>query len=299
MKAFLQWLFFGNYFLALCAIGLCMETNCLLHVPMSKLLLLLSFLATVFYYNMAYITEKPPEEMNERSRWYFAHHATLVRLQWLMGAGMVLSVFFFLKSFGRNLLSQNLSVLTAALSFPTAALLYYGVHPRAFSFFKFREIGWLKPFLIGFSWSGMVTIFPLIFSCVERKISFQWSQEILLLFLVNLLLCSIIAILFDIKDYTTDYNLQLKTFIVKKGLSHTIRFVLLPLCFSEMLLAIFFARMQSFSLMPTSLFLFPSAMMMFVFSFLKKERNLFFYLIIIDGLALMKALCGLLAFSML
>lgn len=298
MKAGLRWLFFGNFFLGVCAVLLSVETNCLLHFPHSNIFLFLSFLATVFYYNLAYITEKPPQEKNERSEWYFLHHKKLVLVQWVIGLCTLAFIFLFLKKYGEKIFHQSYGMLCSITLFPLAALLYYGIHPRAFRLFKLREIGWLKPFLIGFSWAGMVTVLPLFFSCVESGVSFSMNREIWVLFLENFLLCSIIAILFDIKDYESDYNLQLKTFVVNKGLHSTIQNLLLPLCLLGMSSVFLFSLLEKYSIQQSAFLLFPFAMLLALSFSLKKEKNIFYYLTIIDGIALLKAICGLIVCSM-
>jgi len=298
MKGFFRWLFFGNFFLGLCAMALSIETCLHLHVLPSKLFLILAFLTTVFYYNIAYLTEKSPLAINVRSHWYFQHHKILIGVQWFLVLSLVLVAFLFFQKTGTQLINQKWDNILFQLSFPLASLLYYGIHPRAFTFFKLREIGWLKPFLIGYSWSGMVTLLPIISSACENKVSFQLSRSLLLLFGINWLLCSIIAILFDIKDYASDYNKLLKTFVVKKGLRFTLLFVISPLCFLLAPMIGFEGWLQQLSVWKMLMLQLPVFALIIVAFSLQKRRDIFFYLIVIDGIVLLKALCGILIYSL-
>lgn len=298
MKGFFQWLFFGNIFLGLCAVTLSVETCLQLHYVCSKMFLLLAFLTTVFYYNIAYITEKPPESINERSHWYFQHHKMLKNIQRILGMSLFLVAFLFFQKIGVDVLHQQVQTLLFLASFPMAALLYYGIHPRAIPLFRMRDVGWLKPFLIGYSWAGMVTILPSTTWACEHKLSFQMSRSMMLWFGINWLLCSIIAILFDIKDYATDYNNLLQTFVVKKGLRFTLLFVLLPLCVLLSLMIGFWGWTQNFTLWQSLLLQVPVLALIRIAFSLQKRRNIVFYLVVIDGIVLLKALCGILIYSL-
>ena len=78
-----------------------------------------------------------------------------------------------------------------------------------------RSIGWLKPFIIGFIWGGTETVYPIVFSGIEKQ---QGYYEVNLvstyLFIKNFMFISVLCIMFDIKDYAADSNQQIKTFYV-------------------------------------------------------------------------------------
>lgn len=294
MKGFFQWLFFGNIFLGLCAVALSVETCFQLNLPINKLLQLLTFLATLFYYNIAYISEKPPKATNERNEWYFKHHKALLNIQLVIGLSILIATFLFLRNIQEGLLHQKIETLLFLSVFPITALLYYGIHPRSFKFFKLRDIGWLKPFLIGFSWAGMVNVFPIVVDACEKRSLFFISKEVMLLFGINWLLCSVIALLFDIKDYTTDYNVQLKTLVVKRGLKYTLWLGVLPLCLIVVFLEMLLGWAQQRLIWQMLLSFLPIMLLTLLAFTLQKRKDIFYYLLVIDGIALVKAICGIL-----
>ena len=59
---------------------------------------------------------------------------------------------------------------------------------------------------------------------------------------------TVIAIMFDIKDYAADHNLRLKTLIVRVGLRKSIYYVLLPFIGIGMIALILFAISKQYSL---------------------------------------------------
>ena len=60
---------------------------------------------------------------------------------------------------------------------------------------------------------------------------------------------TVIAIMFDIKDYAADHNLRLKTLIVRFGLRKSIYYVLLPFIGIGMI-ALFFLQLANNILLP-------------------------------------------------
>lgn len=107
--------------------------------------------------------------------------------------------------------------------------------------------------------------------------------------------CTVNAIMFDMKDYAIDSNRQLKTFVVQIGLKKTIFYVLLPLLLLGMLSLSVFAYTMHFSLVRYLINLIPFVLTALVAYSMNKRKNIFFYLIVIDGLILVKALCGIIA----
>ena len=105
--------------------------------------------------------------------------------------------------------------------------------------------------------------------------------------------CTVNAIMFDMKDYAIDSNRQLKTFVVRIGLKKTIFYVLLPLLFTGMLSLLLFFSLNHFPLQRILLNLLPFLLTAVVAYSMNKRKNIFYYLIVIDGLILVKALCGI------
>ncbi len=106
---------------------------------------------------------------------------------------------------------------------------------------------------------------------------------------------SVLSIMFDIKDYAKDYNFELKTFVVKFGLRKTIFFILIPLLLLGWVSFVTYGLLNGFSFMRIFLNTLPFLVCTVVALELQKRKSIYFYLIIIDGLMLVKAFCGSLA----
>lgn len=291
---FVKLLFFGNYFYGLCAIALSIEAALQQYVPINSLdYYALCFALTVVYYNRAYLSiETINTPKNLRANWYHQHFKSIKTVQVCFVLLSTFLIFRILLLHHAFLATLRLYEIVLLLIFPLTALLYYGI---SFQKFKLRNIGWLKPFIIGFIWAGAVTIYPVLFSNITHGMHFQFQVSGVLLFLKNFLFVSVLSIMFDIKDYAKDYNLELKTLVVNLGLRKTIFYVILPLCILGIGSFIAFGVFRNFQIAKILLNTLPFVFTILVASALQKRQSIFFYLIVIDGLMLLKAFCGIIA----
>jgi 4-hydroxybenzoate polyprenyltransferase len=176
-----------------------------------------------------------------------------------------------------------------------SSLLYYGLLPRSLFRLNLRNTGWLKAFVIGFVWAGCVSLVPLV--VLQMEGTKETVDPILAagLFIKNWMFCTVNAIMFDLKDYEDDSNKQLKTFAVRFGIHRTISAVIIPLSVVGALSVFGFAWYRHFGLIPVFINLIPFILLLLVSYSMHRPRSIFYYLIVIDGLVLVKALCGILA----
>jgi hypothetical protein len=178
--------------------------------------------------------------------------------------------------------------------FPLVAALYYGINSISGKY-NLRKIGWLKPFIIGFAWAGLVTIYPVLFYDIINKLEYKLNWIAGLLFLKNFMFITVLCIMFDIKDYAADYISRVKTFVVKVGLRKTIFYILLPLTILGLISFIYYAITHQFHQIKLLLNVIPFISLIIVARSLYRRRSIMYYLIIIDGLMLVKAICGSIA----
>ncbi|MCW3105946.1 MAG: hypothetical protein JWQ09_452, partial [Segetibacter sp.] len=209
---------------------------------------------------------------------------------------IALTVAFLLFLVGRNF--QTLLLLSPAqllliTAFPLIAG-WYTFAPKIFRMVKIRQLGWIKPFIVGLTWAGWVTIYPVIIWQVQRKHAFD-SQilPLILLFLQNFLFFSINAIIFDIKDYRTDSHHQLKTYPVIFGVRNTFRFIVVPLTLLNLVIFFLFQRQQNFSILQTLIQLVPYLLLILIIVKYRQGRSVLYYLAAVDGLVFLKAFCGI------
>ncbi len=288
-------IFFANYFVGLLAVALSVETAFQLNLPLnSPAYYLLVFSATVMYYTKAYAV--PASEItsaNPRTEWYRLQHgfiriSQVVFLVLSMGAG----IWLLNKDFSRILRLPFIYWLLLS-AIPLAAILYYGLLPKSIISLNLRNTGWLKAFVIGFVWAGSVNLFPVAVVHIERGISVAEPVFMLWLFIKNWMFCTVNAIMFDMKDYEDDANIELKTFAVRMGLRNTISYVLVPLLSIGLLSFLIFAVSRGFNILTILLNLIPFLCLLLVAFSLHKPRPILYYLIVIDGLLLVKAICGI------
>lgn len=291
--------FYGNYFYGLCAIALSVEASVQQQFPVNPIGYYIGiFCFTVVYYTRAYITNSSGDPSEERSLWYYNNRNAAQWSQYILGSiGFGIFAFFLYHNY--QILQVSLLPLEIFLLviFPLVAALYYGVNERI----NLRRLGWMKPFIIGFSWAGVVTFYPVIYyHSYLMPQEFYKTQDAFgpltivsaLLFLKNFMFISVLCIMFDIKDYVSDSNMQLETFIVRLGLRKTIFYVILPLCVLGLGTFIAFGLTRHFSFMKITFNVLPFALLIWVAYSLHQRRSLFYYLSVVDGLMLVKGIFG-------
>ncbi|MET7256556.1 UbiA family prenyltransferase [Dyadobacter fermentans] len=295
LNRIIAFVFFANYFVGILAVALSLETAFQLNIPLnSPAYYILLFCTTVFYYTMAYSGPVIPKvSANPRTEWYRQHYRFVrVSQVFLFSICAFLGAWYLVENF-HAITHLPLYYWLVLSVVPLAAILYYGLLPKSIISFNLRHTGWLKAFVIGFVWAGCVNLFPVTALRIERGITVAEPLLMLWLFTKNWMFCTVNAIMFDMKDYEDDANIELKTFAVRMGLRKTIYVVLVPLLLVGLISFLAFAIYQHFGI-PTILFnMVPFVCLLAVAFSLQKRQSILFYLIVIDGLLLVKALCGI------
>jgi 4-hydroxybenzoate polyprenyltransferase len=179
---------------------------------------------------------------------------------------------------------------------PLVGLMYTS---HLFPLKKLRRIGWLKPFIIGFVWAGVVTIFPVLFWQIRHPDETAPALTTkVLLWLHNFLFISTLAIIFDFKDQKSDKRHHLNTFPATYGIKKTLRYSVIPLTVCSFMTLVAFHCYFQYSITQFIIQLVPYLLLAFILATsFTRERNLLFYLAAIDGLMLLKAICGIVSVS--
>lgn len=288
-------IFYGNYFYGLCAVTLSIEAALQQRFPLNGFVyFFLVFIAAVLYYNYPYARKYMAASNNPRTNWYIRHY-NFVRWNQIVSTIILLVAFIlFLYYHGNAVLAMKPLHWLMAFIFPFVAALYYGINFLSYRY-NIRKVGWLKPFIIGFTWAGLVTVYPVLFYNIMHLQDYEPNVVAFFLFLKNFMFVSVLCIMFDVKDYATDHTSHLKTFVVKIGLRKTIFGILLPLSILGLLSFIYFAVDHRFHTMRILLNTLPFILLLLAAGSLRKRRPLMYYLVVIDGLMLVKAICGIIA----
>ena len=288
--------FFGNYFYGCCTVALAVEASMQQNFTLnSPAFYAFIFCATVLFYTYAYIKEYPASATNKRSNWYTAHYKKIRYTQLVLAIISVLLLgMLLIKNFNGLTAIPPVYLVLPAVSF-LVALAYYGIPLAPGLQFNLRNTGWFKPFVIGFVWSTMVTYMPLLWHVAEQKSNYQLSIINAWLFVKNFMYISLLAILFDIKDYKEDHNRKLKTFVVELGLKKTIFFIIVPLTLIGFIALLLFAYVVHFPALRIIINSIPFVLLLIVAWSMQNKKSILYYLVVIDGLMLVKALCGITA----
>ena len=288
------WFFFANYFYGICVLALALEAALQQQLPLcSWPFYLLLACSTVFYYTQAYTGEIPLVN-NERSFWYRKHAGLIFWHNVALLIGITIALLFIVYFNWGCWQYLNAYTLFLLLFFPLLAILYYGVTIGSYRF-NLRGIGWVKPFVIAAVWTATVSIYPLVFQGLVHGRPYLPTAFAWVLMCKNFMFIAVVGIMFDIKDYAADHNRQLKTFVVKSGLRHTIFYILIPLSSIGLGTFLIYGLFHAFSATWMILNTIPFIALIVVAFSLRKRRSILYYLVIIDGLLLLKALCGIVA----
>jgi len=288
----LECIFFSNCFYGLCAVALSVEATLQQGFTLNGLAYyLITFFATVLYYTYPYVRKCPLITTNKRTNWYTRNYAWVCFSQLAISVILLVSFGLFLWIYPAEVSAMAIVEWSLILVFPFTAALYYGINiiPGKCNI---RKIGWLKPFVIGFIWAGMVTIYPVLFHNIIHRQNYQFTRVGLLLFVKNFMFITVSCIMFDIKDYATDYINRLRTFVVKLGLRKTVYRILVPLSLFGLFSFICYALFHHFHPGRLIFNVIPFILLIVAAISLCRRRPLMYYLVIVDGLMLVKALCG-------
>jgi len=293
-SSFVQTIFFGNYFYGLCTVALSTEAGLQQEYGVNSIsYYVMVFIATVLYYTRAYLPSKSIHSSNPRTRWYAGNKPVIIRSQWVLALLLVITGCGYVYRYYEGILHLPLLNWILMALFPLVAIFYYGIGHRFFSNYNLRSIGWLKPFIIGIIWAGMVTVYPIIFYGIENGGQYyHFNITGTFLFIKNLMFVTVLCIMFDIKDYADDSNHQIKTFVVNVGLRKTLFSIVLPLSVLGLASFLVVAFVRQFSELKILMNLLPFLALLVVAYSMHKRQSIFYYLMAIDGLMLVKGICG-------
>jgi hypothetical protein len=296
MKKTLDAILFSNSFYGIIAVALAIENNLVLKMPLNHpLFYLLLFCGTVAFYLLSYRYDPHPLKGNKRAVWITAHRKQLTAYQYLLFITLFAGGMFYWLLLPPIPLSQLILLIILLSLFPVLGFLYYGISFPGIFKVRLRSFGWFKPFIIGAVWAGSVSFIPWVLFHWMNNIPPQFSPSFIFFGLHNWMFISILAILFDIKDYAADHNQSLKTFVVRKGLRKVLFTIVLPLSLVGISVLSIFLFLRETSTAAIVFFLLPMVGLCWVCISLIKRRPVAWYLLVIDGLMLVKAISGIVA----
>lgn len=283
--------FYGNWFIGLCAVALGVEAAMQQQVPLNgPWYHAIVFLACVAFYNHAYRDLARTGAGDDRARWYALHGHQQRTVQFVILGVLCIALLWSWVRFQGRPLHMDAHHLLTLLVFPFVGFAYYGIRGASL-----RRIGWLKPFALGFVWAGLVTVYPVLLQAALHGSALPDLGLTARLFLKNLMFIAVLAVLFDIKDHASDHRNAVKTIVVQRGLRTTLFRIVLPLTLLGVTSFLFYGATHGFSPMKLVLNTVPFGALLAAIHALRKRRTVLYYLAVVDGLMLLKAMCGIAA----
>ena len=282
--------FLGNWHYGVAVLALTIEASLQQGLPLNDGAYLLAMsLATVVYYTHAYRGHRSAHEGDVRQRWYARNHVAIGVSQVVLSAASVLLLLWAWERCGALSWPLVGPVLLTVLVIGAVAVAY--LLPGSGGL---RRSGVWKPLAIAFVWAAVVTVLPATVqgACGE---GFRAGPLLVMLFLKDLLFVMVLCILFDIKDQARDHRESLRTMVVQRGLRATLFRVVLPLSVLGMVVFVAFGVLNGAGPVRVALNMVPFVALLLVVRALRRRRSLLFYLVVVDGLLMLKGVCGSLA----
>jgi hypothetical protein len=294
MKKAIDTLLFSNSFYGIAAVLLAIESNLLSGFALNHpALYILLFSGTVVFYSFSYKYDPKPSPGNQRARWIKQNKKFFLYFQILLLIITVPAAVWYYQSLVSLTAVQFFTITLLLVVFPLVGMFYYGIAFPGLFKLKLRQFGWFKPFIIGAVWAGCISFMPWLMKQWENGSLVMPTTAILYIWLHNFMFISVLAILFDVKDYAADHNHALKTFVVRVGLKKVILSIVLPLATMGFVFLWMVLGLKSIA-SPAIIFLsLPILALAWVALNMNKKHPIKWYLIVIDGLMPLKAVCGI------
>ncbi len=286
--------FFGNYFYAVCIAALCLcSFGQLGHRQIPVLFVALAAAATVYYYNHSYLLESIDDTPNQRTIWVREHAEQIKKIQKLLFVFLVVGCSYELFLLFPGIHLMDIDDILYCCLIGLGSFLYY-FDTKKYPFLNLRSYGLLKPVVIGCIWAGAGVYAPYLFLKLSQQ-HYVGMSHLPILFVSNALYITVIAVLFDIKDFESDANKQMKTLVVRMGLTKTINWFVVPLGALILMATLRYSYLHQFTGYQILLNTIPLILLISVSYQMHQRKSILYYLAIIDGLIVVKAACGLIA----
>jgi 1,4-dihydroxy-2-naphthoate octaprenyltransferase len=263
------------------------------HRQIPILFVTLAAAATVYYYNHSYLLESIDEAPNQRTIWVREHAGQIKKIQKLLFVFFVVGGGYELYTLFPGIRLMGIDDILYCCLIGLGSFLYY-FDTKKYPFLNLRSYGLLKPFVIGCIWAGVGVYAPYLYLKLSQQ-HYVGMSHLPILFVSNALYITIIAVLFDIKDFESDANKQMKTLVVRMGLTKTINWFVVPLGALILVATLRYSYLHQFTGYQILLNTIPLILLISVSYQMHQRKSILYYLAIIDGLIVVKAACGLIA----
>ena len=271
VKKTIDFILFGSLFIASCAVGLCIETNLLLHLPLNAYSFYgFVFGATLVQYNLHYLVKVKGGERSLRMAWSVNNRPVLIALT---AIGMILIIISFFSFHLHHLIFLvMLGVISFLYSFP---FLPFSQKKRI------KDYGLMKITTLALLWTLVTVWFPV------DQMHFN-TGSFLLIFVRRFIFMFILCLLFDIRDTEIDRIENIRTLPVMLGIRKTYL-----LCYILLLVFVAFTVLQFFKFPETTpllVMLFSAMATFFTIRYTRNNNSDYVHLAVVDGMMLLQSL---------
>lgn len=271
LKKIVEFILFSSIFIAACAVGLCIETNILLHLPFNIIsFYCFVFGATLAQYNLHYLVKTSAVTNSERLAWSLKNK-TLHKILFAIGIGLIL---FSLFSFHLHhfIILGILGFIAFLYSFPVLPL---GKKKRI------KDYGFIKIITLALLWTLVTVWFPVVNDSFNNGLfAFVFFKRFVFMF--------VLCLLFDVRDIEIDRKENIKTVavILGKQRSYVLAHIsIVVFCIISCIQFFYFGDAGVLVAM-----LLSALITFFTVEYTRRSNSDFIYLAGIDGMMLVQAL---------
>ncbi len=268
----LNFLLSHSIFIACCAMGLCFQTNILLHIPHNKNLYGFIFFSTLCSYNFYWLL----------SNFYFSNRKFEVLF---IKKQFTFFLIFIAAAIGICYFALQLPLLLPYIALGLFFTLLYSLPLWPFSITKqLQHAGFFKTILLSLTWAYITTFLPVL---DVYALDFTLSIHIQLLFVTRFFFMLLLCIIFDSRDISIDKINglhSLATDVSKKKLL----VILISVYFLHMLCALLFCFYYA-HVSQAIAFIFGGIVFWILYAQSLKNKSYVFYYFLVDGLMLLSA----------
>jgi len=267
---FLHFILSHSIFIACCAMGLCYQTNTILHMPHNTNLYGFVFFSTICSYNFYWLLSKFYFSDRIFNALFFKNNLSFISMFLIAAAVSVFFLFHIQYLLPHILIAVFLTVLYSLPLWPYSVLK------------KLQKLGFFKTILLSFTWAFITTVLPAS-HMLQEDIS-----PMAVLFAARFCFMLLLCIIFDRRDISVDklHGLRsLATDLPQQKLTVIIHIVFVLYFVMGLFLRFYFNdKPQMFA------FLITGAIVWSVYNLSLKKRGYLFYYFLVDGLMLISAL---------
>jgi 4-hydroxybenzoate polyprenyltransferase len=269
---FLHFILSHSIFIACCAVGLCFQTNILLHMPHNKTLYGFIFFSTLCSYNFYWLL----------SKFYFSNKKINMLF---IKKEFSFFLIFIAAAIGTCYFALQLPWLLPFIALGLIFTLLYSLPLWPFSFTKkLQHAGFFKTILLSLTWAYVTTLLPVL---DVYDVNFTLTLYVLLLFVTRFFFMLLLCIIFDTRDISIDKINglhSLATDVSKTKLRIILRLVYSLHMLSALLFCFYYANVTQ-----AIAFIFVGIIFWIVYAQSQKNNSYVFYYFLVDGLMLLSA----------